>query len=570
MIRTTINNTTQVKKDLTGGMLAAIIGLPMGLAFGVQSGLGAQAGLYTAIIIAVVAALIGGTRTLISDPTGPMTVVAATVVTLGITHTGDAATALPLILGTFVLAGIFELIFGVLDFGRYVKFMPYPVVSSFMAGIGVIIISMQIFPLMGLSSPKGFVNIFANLGDAVSNLNPASLALGLLTIAIIYLLPMISKRIPAILAALVVCTLISIGLNLNLPIIGSIPRSLPSFHLAEITALQWVDLRTMITPAIMLGGLGVIDSLLTSVVADNLTNTKHDSRKTVIGQGLGNIVVGLFGGIPGAGATMGTVTNIKGGGTSRFSGFMKGVFMLIIILGVADYVEMIPMAVLAGILISIGISIIDFKGIRMLTKAPKQDVAVWAIVLLFTVFDNLLNAVAVGFTLASVLFIGRVAKNMSKTQITRSLADMVDKQLIPAELTKSIYVQHLDGPLFFGFANQYRDFCKSLKDMLIVIIRMENVTFVDQSGMVTLDSVVRDWHDRGIQVYITGANPEVLQSLKDIDLIPQVLQEDKCFQSFEQCVTFIKKSVEGESEQAAFEFALLDSKVLETREKRVA
>jgi len=299
-----IENTVNLRKDISGGLLAAIVSLPMGLAFGVQSGLGAQAGIYTAIILALVASLIGGTRTLISDPTGPMTIVAATVVTLGISITGDLSSALPLIIGTFVLAGIFELVFGLLDFGKYVKFMPYPVVSSFMAGIGIIIISMQLFPLLGHVSPKGFLTIVSTLNDPVFNVNLSSFILGVCTIAIIYILPKVTTKLPSILVALVVCTSISVILKLDVPAIGNIPRSLPKLHLMELFSLQWVDLKTMIKPAIMLGGLGVIDSLLTSVVSDNLTKTKHDSRKTIIGQGLGNILVGMFGGIPGAGATM--------------------------------------------------------------------------------------------------------------------------------------------------------------------------------------------------------------------------------------------------------------------------
>jgi len=559
-----------VKGDISGGLLAAIIGLPMGLAFGVQSGLGAQAGLYTAIILAFVAGLIGGTKTLISDPTGPMTVVAATVVTLSLSQYDNLTDALPLIIGTFVLAGIFELIFGLLDFGKYVKFMPYPVVSSFMAGIGIIIISMQIFPLFGHVSPKGFLNIVSNIDSAFYQINNEALILGVITLTLIYILPKISPKLPSILIALVVSTGLAAIFNMNVPVIGSIPRALPSFHISELSSLTITDLRTMIGPAIMIGGLGVIDSLLTSVVADNLTKTKHDSQRTVIGQGLGNILVALFGGIPGAGATMGTVTNLKGGGNTQLSGILKAVFLLFIVVGVADYVEMIPMAVLAAILIKIGLSIIDYKGIQMLVKVPKQDAFVWATVLLFTLFDNLLNAVAVGFTLASILFIGRMAKGMTKSHYKVRLADLVDRNEIPSELAKSIFVQNLDGPLFFGFANQYRDFCYKLKNMMIVIIRMENVPFLDQSGLVTLDSVIKDWHKRGIQVYITGANSEVTESLTKISIIPDVVSEENCFKTFVECVTTIRDKVEGKSELEQFERALLETHILKNRTDKVA
>jgi SulP family sulfate permease len=556
---------SNIRGDLSGGLLAAIIGLPMGLAFGVQSGLGAQAGLYTAIILGLIAGFIGGTKTLISDPTGPMTVVAATVVSMGIASAGDLDNALPLIIGTFVLAGIFELIFGILDFGKYVKLMPYPVVSSFMAGIGLIIISMQIFPLLGHASPKGFLNIISDIRTPLSNLNSQALLLGGVTLAIIYLVPKITTKVPSILVALIISTVISAIFKMEVPLIGNIPRSLPYLHINEISILGWGDLKIMTGPAIMLGGLGVIDSLLTSVVADNLTKSNHDSRKTILGQGLGNIIVGLLGGIPGAGATMGTVTNIRGGGNSKRSGITKAIFLFVIIVGIADYIEQIPMAVLAGILINIGINIIDFKGIKMLLKVPKQDAAVWTIVLLFTLFDNLLNAVAVGFTLASILFIGRMTKGMKNSQSKVRLSDLVDQKEIPAELAKSIYVQNIDGPIFFGFANQYRDFCSQLNDMMIVIIRMENIPFMDQSGLLTLESVVKDWHNRGIQVYITGANKDIKELLINVNIVPTLISNENCFDTFRACIGAIKNRVKGKEKLDQFEHALLDTQVLKNR-----
>ncbi len=347
-----------------GGLLSAIIGLPMGLAFGVQSGI------YTAILLAFVVALFGGTKTLISDSPGPMTVVAATVVSLGLHEAGNIDAAWPLIVGTFVLAGIFEMIFDVLDFGKYVRFMPYPVLSGFMAGIGVIIISAQIFPLLGHASPKGFVNIMTHLDQPITHMNYEALLLGAFTILTIYTFPLITKKVPSILVALIGGTVFSVFLQLAVPTIGEIPRQMPNFHLGELGRLSIHDFELILTQAIMLGGLGVIASLLTSVVADNVTKTKHNSKWAVIGQGVGNIAAALFGGIPGAWATMGTVTNIKAGATTKLSGIAKGGFLLIIVVGIADCVQYIPMAVLAGILITIGV------GIKMLFKVPKQDAVV--------------------------------------------------------------------------------------------------------------------------------------------------------------------------------------------------
>lgn len=558
-----------LKEDMMGALLAAIIGLPMGLAFGVQSGLGPQAGIYTAIILAFVASLFGGTKTLITDPTGPMTVVAATVVTMGLTHAGSLENAWPLIVSTFVLAGIFQVVFGVFDIGKYVKYMPYPVLSGFMAGIGIIIISVQVFPVLGHASPKGFVNIISNISQPIANINLQAFGLGLLTISIIYLLPLVTKKVPSILVALVSGTVVSVLFKMNVPVIGAIPTQLPALHLSEMFTLQLSDLSYIIRPAIMLGGLGVIDSLLTSVVADNLTKTKHNSRWTVIGQGFGNIVTGLFGGIPGAGATMGTVTNIKAGAQTKLSGMLKGVFLLLIVVGISDYVEYIPMAVLAGILITIGIGIIDYKGIKMLLKVPKQDAIVWAIVLLVTLFDNLLDAVGVGFTLSAILFIGRMVSNMTESQSSRSLQDVIKENTLPPELAENIYVHNLEGPLFFGFADRFRIQCEELNNVMAIILKMDHVPFLDQSGIVTLESVISDWHNKGIQVYLTGANKHVRLSLQKVNVIPQLVKIDHTFDNFEKCVKAINKKLEGKTKESEYEKILLDSQVLKNRHRVV-
>ena len=538
---------TTFKDDLLGGLLAAIIGLPMGLAFGVQSGLGPQAGIYTAIILAIVVSFFGGTKTLISDPTGPMTVVAATVVSVGLSSYGDLENAFPLIISTFVLAGIFELLFGVFDLGKYVKFMPYPVLSGFMAGIGVIIIAVQVFPLLGHRSPQGFLNIITGINEPIANINWQSFFLGGLTIAIVYLLPLLTKKIPAILAALIIGTVVSVVFSMNVPIIGEIPKSLPTFHLSTVFKLQLADLRYIVPTALMIGALGVIDTLLTSVVADNLTRTKHDSKKTVIGQGIGNIIVGLFGGLPGAGATMGTVTNIKSGAKTPLSGLLKGVILLAIIVGITEYVQYIPMSVLAGILMTIGIGIIDYKGIKMLFKVPKQDAVVWAIVLLITVFDNLLDAVGIGFVLSAVLFIGRMTKSMRATDKTMPLPDVMHVNPLPEALADKVFVKNIEGPIFFGFVDVFKANCEKIDGVYAVILRMNQVPFLDQSGLVTLKQAFEDWQQKGIEIYITGANRFVIDSLEKVRIIPNDIAYLNIFERVDDAVNAIQKQIKLEN-----------------------
>jgi len=284
-------------------------------------------------------------------------------------------------------------------------------------------------------------------------------------------------------------------------------------------------------------------TLLTSVVADNLTKTKHDSRRTVIGQGIGNIVVGLFGGIPGAGATMGTVTNIKAGAKTKLSGIMKGVFLLLIIVSVTEYVQYIPMAVLAGLLITIGVGIIDYKGIKMLLKVPKQDAAVWAIVLLVTLFDNLLDAVAVGFVLSAILFIGRMSKFMAISQKANAFSDM-DEALIPKKLSEKVHIQNVEGPLFFGFSDRFRNHCEQIKGVSMVILNMKQVPFFDQSGLITLEAVIEDWKSENREVYISGANYYGLESMEKVKIIPNLINEDNCYDTIQKCLNSIENTEE--------------------------
>lgn len=549
---------------MMGGLLAAIAGMPMGLAFGVLSGLGPMAGIYTAIIMAISASIFGGTKALITGPTGPMTVVAAMVVSLGLANAGNLENAWPLIIGTFVLAGLFELVFGILNFGKYVKNMPYSVFSGIMTGIGIMIISLQIFPLFGHASPHGFLNIMTNIGDCIANLNGQALLLGAITIAIVYGFPKITNKVPSILVALVAGTLVSVSFDMVVPVIGEIPGEFPGAHFSALSGLHWSDFQLIIIPAIMLGGLGMIDSLHTAVMADNLTDTKHNSRWMVIGQGVGNMITGLFGGIPGAGSDIGTVTNIRAGAQSGLSGIMKGIFLLIMVVGVADYVQYIPMPVLAGILITIGIGIIDHKGVKMLLKVPGQDAILWAIVLAVTLFDNLFDALGIGFVLSAILFVRRMSGNITTIRPSGSLQSFVQHKKIPEELTDRIYVKTLEGPLFFGFAEMLRNHCERIENVHTVILRMEHVPFLDQRGVVSIESAIRDWHRSGIQVYLTGTSKQVLTALQDVQVVPELVSEANCFDDFDRCIEAVQDKVNGAGtnyENAQPEFHILENNV---------
>lgn len=353
-----IMDTSNLRGDVFGGLTAGVVALPLALAFGLQSGMGAIAGLYGAIVIGVVAAWFGGTPTQISGPTGPMTVVSAVVVSTAIeAHGGSLEAALGTIIAIFLLSGFFQILLGVFKIGQYIRYMPYPVVSGFMSGIGVIIIVLQIFPFLGHKSPKKILDIFSQVPDIINVINPASVALALATIATIYLFPRITKLIPSALVALISLTVMSTILGLDVKIIGDIPEGLPALQFGSLSSVDLASPMLIIIPALTLAALGTIDSLLTSIVADNMTKTQHDSNKELIGQGLGNMGAAMFGGIPGAGATMRTVVNINSGGKTRLSGVIHGLALLLVLLGAGAYAKLIPLPVLAGILITRALSI---------------------------------------------------------------------------------------------------------------------------------------------------------------------------------------------------------------------
>ena len=413
--------TNNIKGDIFGGVTAGIVALPLALAFGIQAfggvdspnaaSLGALAGIVGATMLGFFASLFGGTHSQISGPTGPMTVVTATLIAgAWASSNGNLGAVLFSMSLAGIFCGLFQILFGIIKIGKYVRYIPYPVLSGFMSGIGIIIIIQQIYPLLGLKGKGSMIELLTGLPTALSGgISISALLLGIGTILIIELFPLITKKIPATLVALIVMTVISLFCNLDQKlIIGEIPSGLPLpvFLKGEIdmASIEWMSvLKAALIPGLTLAGLGSIDTLLTSVVADNITKTKHNSNKELIGQGIGNAVAGLFCGLPGAGATMRTVVNVKSGGRTQLSGMIHALILLAILLGLGSVVKYVPLSVLAGILITVGWGIIDFKGFKDLFKIPKADAVVLVVVLLVTVFVDLLTAVGIGMVIACVL-----------------------------------------------------------------------------------------------------------------------------------------------------------------------
>jgi sulfate permease, SulP family len=482
------------KSNVLGGITAAIIALPLGLAFGVASGLGAAAGIYGAIILGFFASLFGGTPTQISGPTGPMTVVIAAAVL-------SLENDIGLIASTILLAGIIQIIFGISKIGKFVQYIPYPVISGFMSGIGIIIIILQINPFLGLQSDSSVVNILLSLPENISQTNIQAFILASLTLVIMFLTPnKISKIIPTPLIALAILTPLSIFLGFQTPTIGEIPSTLPSFVLPTIGTENY---NTIITLAFTLAVLGTIDTLLTSIVADSITNTKHKPNKELIGQGIGNSICSLFGALPGAGATMRTVINVKSGATNNISGMTHAIVLILVVALFAPLASKIPLAILAGILIKVGVDILDYRFLSIWNESPRNDLAVMLTVFFITVFVDLITAVGAGIVLASLLIVYRITK---ETQIIldSDIEDDINNKYNLQE--KKVRIIKINGAFFFGSSTAFENQANSVLDIQTMIINISDVPFMDITAIFTLKDLIAKLQNSGIKVIIISGD----------------------------------------------------------------
>jgi SulP family sulfate permease len=518
-----------LRGDIFGGLTAAIIALPMALAFGVASGAGPAAGLWGAVLVGFFAALFGGTPTLISEPTGPMTVVMTAVIAQMIASQGDnRAAGLALAFTVVVMAGIIQIILGALKLGRYVTLMPYTVVSGFMSGIGIILIILQTAPFLGQSSPKG--GVFAtlqNIPNLIANIQPFETILAVLTIAILVFSPkQINKYIPPQLSALVIGTVVSLVFFGNADIrrisdVGQVATGLPEFVMPVFNAELF---QTMLIDALVLGMLGCIDALLTSVVADSLTRTEHDSNKELIGQGIGNIVSGLFGGLPGAGATMGTVVNIQTGARTALSGLTRALILLIVVLWAAPLTSVIPLAVLAAIALKVGINIIDWSFLKRAHKvSPKAALIMYGVIIL-TVFVDLIVAVGVGVFVANILTIERLSNLRSEDVQTITDADDaihlndVERDLLD-RANNRVLLFRLEGPMIFGVAKAIAREQTAMKDHDVLILDLTNVPHMGVTSSLALENAIKEAIDNGRHVFIVGAQGKIKQRLQKLGIL---------------------------------------------------
>ena len=512
-----------LRGDVYGGITAAVVALPLALAFGVASGAGPVAGVYGAIFVGLLAAIFGGTPSQISGPTGPMTVIMAGILTH---YAGQPVLAFTVV----IMAGLFQIGFGVLKLGRYINLMPYPVISGFMTGIGCIIIILQIAPLLGYENPPGGpLAAIAGYGEALANTGADALAVGLVALAVVLFLPArIGRVVPAPLLALAIGTLLAAWVFTAAPVLGTIPEGFPS---PILPAISLDALPEMINSALVLAFLGSIDSLLTSLIADNITQTHHDSDRELIGQGIGNTVAGFMGAIPGAGATMRTVVNVRAGGRTPISGVVHALLLLSVMLGLGRFASHIPHAVLAGILLKVGIDIIDWDYLRRVRHAPRAGVVFMLVVLLLTVLVDLITAVAVGVVLASLLFVKRMAD--LQIESIRSMVEPSDDALFGPEERdtfracqgKVLYV-HLGGPMSFGAANEMARRLTSNVEYEVLALDLHDVSMIDSSAALALEDVIERALDGQRRVLIVGARPRVEQVLTRLGVLKRVSPEE--------------------------------------------
>ncbi len=511
--------------DLLGSLNSAIVALPQALAFGVATGFGASAGVWGAIILCMIAGLIGGKIPLVSGITGPVTIVIASIM-----HALNADIS-SVILVIF-MAGILQIILALTSLPAIVKYVPYPVISGFMNGIGVIIILMQLNPLIGCPVMSNTINSIGAFFHNLHSVNTDALLIGSLTLAIVFAVPKrFNKIIPSQAIALVICTFISIKMGLNVERISEISLNMPALTLPK-TGLH--EIITYFHYAVTLAIVLSAESLLTVLVADSLIKTKTSSRSMLLGQGLGNMVCALSGALPGSAATMRTVAAINTGSTTRITAIINPLILLFLLFQLSGFVAQIPLAVLAGILIKIGYDIIDIKLLKVIKFAPKDDLYVLCLVFVLTVFYNLIVAVGAGITCAALLYAKRTAdsaKLVHKTVYDKDIAKL--EKLLDKDYKHKIRVVHIDGQFFFGSATQLVSQFEDIWGTKYLILDYSSDAELDISAIFALEDIIIRLKAQGIKTLLVLKSDTIFKQLAEHQIVSQLGEKHVFFKELE-------------------------------------
>ncbi len=523
--------------DLFGGVTAAIVGLPVALAFGVsafgiEDGIGPKAGLYGAIAVGFFAALLGGTRSQISGPTAPMAIAMAAIITItaGDDLAGAPTTeALAKAFTIVIMAGILQILLGALGIGRFVAYTPYSVISGFMSGIGFTVMILQLAPFLGTINERGgALAAISNWPEAISNADFRALIVAAVTLAVGVFWPKrLSQYVPATLVALLSGTAIAV-FWLDVPTIGEVPSGLPSI---QIPTFSFDFLLTALQPALIIALLGSIDSLLTSLIADSLTRTRHDPNRELIGQGIGNTVAGFIGGLPGAGATLGTVVNIRAGGQTQISGAIRALILLILVLGIGQYLEVVPLAALAGILVKVGWDIVDWRFITRIHRVQREHLVVMAITMLLTFFlGDLTIAVAIGLIAAGIAASRQWERLELDSVISIPILDTIffaGRKLPPGVDDYSAHVGMVALRGTFTVASSHRIIATigdDIKEHDVVILDFSDTKYIDDSAALVVEQMIHvaiDEETSCIVMGLEGTPAATLESLNVLSKVPE-------------------------------------------------
>ena len=514
--------------DLTSGVIVGIISLPLAIAFAIASGVKPEQGLYTAIVAGFLIAAFGGSRVQVSGPTGAFIVVVYGIVAQ-YGYNGLAIATL--------MAGVLLIVMGITRMGVFIKYIPYPVIIGFTSGIAVIIFSSQIKDFLGLqtaSNPAEFIEKCRVIAESISTVNLYALMIGLLAIITILFFQKYQPKIPGTLAAIILTTIIVWFFDLPVDTIGSRFGSVPNqFPELSFPDFSWRDIRSLFSPAITIALLGAIETLLSAVVSDGMIGTRHKSNMELIGQGIGNIFSPMFGGIPATGAIARTAANVKNGGRTPVSAIIHAVTLLLILLFLGSYAAHIPMAALSAILIVVAYNMSEWRNAKQLFYAPKSDVAVLLVTFFLTVLIDLTVAIEVGIVIAAILFIRRMTEVSQYGYITHELKKTEefddDEQLKPnmTNIPKGVEIFELQGALFFGAAEQFKDAIRTISDKpKILILQMTQVLAVDATGIHSLEELLNSSKADGITLIIAGIHSQPLFAVEKAGLADKINRDN--------------------------------------------
>ena len=521
----------KLMKDIMAGIIVGIVAIPLAIAFGIASGVGPTEGLVTAIIAGFIISALGGSRVQIGGPTGAFIVIIYGIIQqFGV---GGLAIAT-------IMAGIMLVLMGVFKLGSIIKFMPYPIIVGFTAGIAVTIFSTQINDLLGLGIEKVPAEFFEKWGcyfENISKINWWALGIGLASILIIVFTPKISKKMPGSLLAIIIMTAFCWALEKFAGIhpvatIGDLyelPSGLPSFRIPSLGDQPiWNTIQELLPTAFTIAMLGAIESLLSAMVADGVISSRHNSNTELMAQGVANIVVPFFGGIPATGAIARTMANINNGGRTPVAGIVHTVVLLLVLLFLGGLVGAIPMPCLAGVLIMVSYNMSGWRTIRSMCRQSRSDIAILFTTMLLTIIFDLTIAIEVGLGLAVVLFVRRIMET-SKISILRDEMELHhdgedgDVQL---SIPKGVEVYEINGPLFFGVATKFEEMATMRDAMPIRIVRMRKVSFVDSTGLHNLEIFIESAIKAGQQVILSGVNKRVYNAIESAGIVEKLGKEN--------------------------------------------